>query len=142
MSITSTNAIIMIGVTGIFPVPFQLQQFAADDIFDVESIEAAETMMGVDGVLTGGMVFVPVRMTISLMADSVSNVLFDTWWALTQQARDIFPANGNVILKGTGQKWTLVNGILTNYKPLPDAKKILQPRRHQITWQQVIPAVA
>jgi hypothetical protein len=142
MSITSANAVVMIGVAGIFPIPFQLQGFAADDIFDVEAIEAAETMMGVDGILTGGMVFVPIRQTISLMADSPSNLLFDTWWAQTQQQRDIFPANGNVVLRGSGQKWTLTNGILTNYKPLPDAKKVLQPRRFQITWQQVIPAVA
>lgn len=139
MSITSATAIVMLGIPGLFPVPQQLQQFAADDIFDVDAIDSAEVMMGVDGVMTAGFVFVPIRQNISLMADSASAFIFDIWWATQQQQKDVFLANGNVILKTLQTKWTLTRGALTSYTPIPAAKRVLQPRRFTITWQTVQP---
>ena len=141
MSITSANAIVMIGIPSLFPVPQQLQGFAADDIFDVDAIDSAEVLMGVDGILSAGFVFVPIKQNISLQADSPSNVIFDTWWAFGQQTKDVFFANGSVVIKALGQKWTLVKGALTSYKPIPDAKRVMQPRRFTITWQSVQPQV-
>ena len=139
MSITSATAILMLGIPSLFPVPQQLQGFAADDIFDVDAIDSAEVLMGVDGILSAGFVFVPIRQNISLQADSPSNIIFDTWWAFQQQTKDVFFANGSVVIKSLSSKWTLVKGSLTSYKPIPDAKRIMQPRRFTITWQSVQP---
>jgi hypothetical protein len=142
MSITSANAIFMLAIPGLFPTPVQLQQFAAEDIFDTGEIAPTEVVMGVDGVMTAGFVFVPLAMNISLQADSPSNVLFDAWWATMYQTKDVLYASGLVVLNSTGSKYTLIKGSLTGYKAVPDAKKHLQPRRHTITWQNPIPAVA
>jgi len=139
MSITSANAIVMIGIPALFPVPQQLQGFAADDIFDVDAIDSAEVMMGVDGIQSAGFVFVPIRQNIVLQADSPSAGIFDTWWSFQQQIKDVFFANGNVILKPLATKWTLTKGALVSYKPIPDAKRVLQPRRFTISWQSVQP---
>lgn len=140
-SITGANAVVMLSIPGLFPVPVELKGFAADDIFDTDAIESAETLMGVDGVLSAGFVFVPVMQTYALQADSPSTFFFDTWWASQQQVQDVYFANGVVLLTAVGKKWTLTKGALTSYKPIPDTKKLLQPQRHRITWQSVFPAI-
>lgn len=138
-TITSTNAILMLAVTGVFNVAQQLQQFSAEDIYDSEGVELAEIVQGVDGNLTGGLVHNPTKQSISLMADSPSNLIFEAWDQAQQAAGDLFFAQGGVTLKGTGRSYTMTRGILTTMSKLPDAKKTLQPRKYVITWQNVAP---
>ena len=140
-SITGANSVYMLSITGLFPAPQQLQGFAADDVFSTDPVQSAETLMGVDGLLSGGFVFAPIVQGVSLQADSDSNFIFDEWWAAQQQAREVYIANGLVILPNLGTKWNLSRGFLTSYPPMPDAKKLLQPRRFGITWGSVTPAV-
>ena len=52
--ITSNNAIIALTCPGIYPVPVFLEGFAADDIYDADSIVVGETSMGADGQLSAG----------------------------------------------------------------------------------------
>lgn len=139
-SITGSTAIFQLAVINLFPIPVRLQGFAADDIFDTDDIEPNEVLMGVDGILSGGRVNVPVAQTIHLQADSQSNQVFDQWNAAEQALQDSYIANGIVTLTGLGLKWTLTRGFLTRYKPIPQAKKLLQPRTYRITWNLVSPA--
>lgn len=139
-SITSANAVIMLAVTGVFNAPQALQQFAADDIFTNETIQAAETAMGVDGFLAAGFVFAPVPWAVSLMADSPSNDFFDTWYQANVKAIDVFRCNGTVWLPSLQKKYNLNNGALTTYKNMPDAAKTLRSRSFQIILQSVTPA--
>ena len=141
-TITGANAIVTLQIPSLFPVPQQLQGFAADDIFDTDALESAETLMGVDGIMSAGFVFVPVNQHYSLQADSPSNFIFDTWWATQQLLQDLFLANAVVILPAIGTKWALTKGALVSYKPITDVKKLLQPRRHTIRWQTAIPQVS
>jgi len=140
MSITSQNARLLLSVSGVFDAPFALQDFSADDIFDTNDVPPTEAVMGVDGNLTGGVINVPVVWSVSLMADSVSNVFFDNWAAAQKLAGDVFTAQGTVLLTSIGREFTMVKGLLTGYKPMPDARRLLQARRYAITWQQVQPA--
>ncbi len=140
-TITSANTSFSLGIASVFPVPVPLQGFAADDIFDTDPLESAEVMMGVDGVLSAGFVFVPVKMSITLQADSASNLVFDAWYAAQQAAKEVFSAFGVVIFPTLGTKYALINGILSTYKPTPDAKRVLQPRKFAITWQSTPVAV-
>lgn len=139
-SITSANAVLMLAIPPLFPVPQQLQGFAADDIYDIPQIRSVEVMMGVDGLLSGGFVYVEIRQEISLQADSASNLVFDTWWTQMQAAQDVYVANGIIQLPSIATKFQMVRGFLTGYKPSPGAKKVLQPRRYEITWESVAPA--
>jgi hypothetical protein len=141
MSITAANAVLMISIPGLFPVPQQIQGFAADDVYDVEAIESAEVSMGVDGRMTAGFVYVPVKQSFTLQADSASAFIFDTWWATQQQAKDVFYASGSTVLPSLGSKWIQTKGALTSFKPVPDAKKLLQPRKFTITWESNLPSV-
>ena len=139
-SITSANAVIMLAVPGVFNAPQALQQFAADDIFTNETIQAAETAMGVDGYLAAGFVFAPVPWAVSLMADSPSNDFFDTWYQSNVKAIDVFRCNGTLWLPSLNKKFNLNNGALTTYKNMADAAKPLRSRSFQIIWQSIGPA--
>jgi hypothetical protein len=141
-SITGATAIVTIAIPNLFSTPQQLQGFATDDVFTTSELESAEVMMGVDGVLSAGFVYVPVEQHFALQADSASIALFDTWWATQQQVQDLYYAQGVTILKAIGKKWAMTRGVLRRYKPTPDAKKLLQPQRFMITWQSILPAAA
>jgi hypothetical protein len=140
--ITSANSAILVSIPQLFPIPQQLQGFAADDIFDIPAIESVETLMGVDGVLSAGFVFKPLPMEVTLQADSALNGFFDQWWTQMQATLSTFAANGVIRLPAISTKFTLSNGFLTSYKPTPAAKKLLQPRRYMITWNTIAPAPA
>lgn len=140
MSLTSANSIILLGVVGLFPVPLQLQGFAADDIFDVDQLKTAETVMGVDGILSGGFVYEEIKQTFAIQADSPSTIIFDQWRQAEIAVSDVYPAFGTIILPGIGVKFTLSNGFMVAASPLPGVKKLVQPRKWTIAWNFVTPA--
>lgn len=140
MSITSANAILMLSQPILFPAPQQIQGFAADDVYDVDQIKSVETQMGVDGVLSAGFVYVEVTQNITLQADSLSNDFFDVWWTQMQAAQDTYPVTGIITLPSIATKFSQRQGYLTGYQPIPNAKRVLQPRRYQITWGRVSPS--
>ncbi len=140
--ITAANAVLMLSVTGLFPVPQQIQGFAADDVFDTEDLETAEVLMGVDGKLSAGFVFNAVRQGFTLQADSASNTFFEAIYSAERAARDKYFLNGSVLLPAIGRLYTMTSGVLSGYKPIGDAKKVLQPRKFMVTWESVLPANA
>lgn len=139
-SITGANATFLLAISQLFPIPLQLQGFAADDVFSTDPLDSTEVLMGVDGKLSAGFVYVPVKQHIALQADSPSSVIFDGWYLAQQTAQDVYFASGIVQLRSIGTSWVLNNGVLTTYPPLPDVKKLLQPRKFGITWESVSPA--
>lgn len=138
--ITAANVILTLQQAILFPAPVQLQGYANDDVTDLDVIQMVETMMGVDGKLSGGFVFVPVTQNIALMADSESNDVLDAIATQQAAAKDVYPLNGVMLAPSIGKKWTFTRGFLTGWKPAPDVKRTLQPRRHAILWQSVVPS--
>lgn len=141
MSLTGANAVITLSVPNLFVVPQQLQQFDVDNVFSGDALESAETVMGVDGFMSAGFVFVKVTQQFHLMADSPSIRFFDDLWSAQQQIRDIYRINGTVLLTTLGKKWVMTRGVLSNYKPIPDIKKLLQGQNFTITWERLIPSI-
>jgi hypothetical protein len=133
LSLSAANAIVTLSIPLLFPIPQQLQGFATDDVFNTGQIKSVET-------LSGGFVFTEVVQNYVLQGDSLSNRFFDVWWTSMQAAQDVYWANGSILLPAVGTKFAMVRGALTGYQPLPDAKKILQPRTHAITWNRVAPS--
>ena len=139
MSITSANALIVLTVPGVLAVATQLQGFAADDVFDTDDVEMAATLMGVDGILSGGFVYSMVPWNIALQADSPSMPVFEAWDQAQQAVVDVLPAQATVTLTSVGRSYQMVTGYLVRGKRMPDAKKTLMPRKWRIDWQRVIP---
>lgn len=138
-SITSANAVITLAVTGLFNSPQQLQGFAADDIFSTDAVDASEVSMGMDGILSAGYVPAAVSQNFMLQANSVSIDMFDQWYLAQRQIRDVFFAQGTIVLQSIDRKYALVSGVLRNYPPIADAARILRPRRFTIVWESVTP---
>lgn len=139
ISLTGANATFMISVDTIFTTAQQIQNFAADDVTDTDEVASAETLMGVDGNLSGGYVWVPVHQRIALQSDSPSIAFFDQWYLQQIANLTTYVATGTLLL-AVGTKWSLTNGFLTGYKNIPGVKKLIGPRNFSITWERVTPA--
>ncbi len=139
-TITAANSVFALAITGLYPSPQVLQGYAADDGFSTDAVENAETVMGLDGHLSGGFVFNPIKQTIILMPDSASLVVFNNWSLAQLASREVLIANASITLPATGQKFVLTRGFLTSHKPIPDVKKVLQSVQYQITWGSVVGA--
>lgn len=140
-TITSANSVFTLIIPSLYPVPQVLKGYATDDAFTVDTVDVAETMMGVDGKMSAGFTPFVIPMAIALQADSPSIAVFDFWLGAMKVAKEVYPANGTILLPGTGRSYTLTNGILTKVKLLPDAKKVLQPVQYTITWEAINPAL-
>ena len=136
-TLTAANAVILVSVANLFPVPVQLQGFSADDVTDTEALETVETMMGVDGFLSGGFIFAPVRQNYSLQADSDSIAFFEAWYAAMQQSRETFIASGSLTVSSLQRRYTMSRGFLRSYVPTPSLKRVAQPRRFAIEWGRI-----
>lgn len=141
-TLTGANAVLMLGVAGLFSTPQRLQGFSAEDIFDVEQIKLNEVLMGVDGILSGGMVFNPTSQTINLQSDSASISIFDQWVQAQLAAVDSLKGNMQVSLPGLGVKFNMPKGFLTDYPPMPSVGKQIKPRKYTIMWETVTPSPA
>jgi hypothetical protein len=141
MSITGANTVIQLSIATIFPTPQQIQGFAEGDVFDATSIKINEVQMGVDNHQSAGWVAVSKPITFHLLADSLSNDVFDEWASQMEANQTVYIASGLIVLD-TGDKWTLSNGALTDYMWVPPAKKLLMPRAHTVTFGKVIKAAA
>ena len=139
-TITAANSIIMLAIGGLFDVPQQLQGFSADAAFSAEAFASVETVMGVDGNMSAGWIPVEKKMTIHIMPDSASDTMFDAWYAAQEAARELYFANGTIILPSISREFTMIKGVLSTYTPIPEVGKVLRARAFGITWQSILPA--
>ena len=137
--LTAANAVIMLTAPGVFNAPFQLQEFAADDIFNSGTIEAGEGSMGVDGNYSAGFVYKEVSQEYNLQGNSPSNAFFDNLYAYEQANLTKIPLNGLTMLTGLGTQWVMTRGFLMTYTAIVSAGKIVKPRKHSIHWNKVAP---
>lgn len=141
-SLTGVNSIIQISVANLFPVPQQLQQFSAENIFETDEIETAETSMGVDGKLSAGLIYVEIPQSYNLQANSPSVLVFDQIYQAQIAAQDVYPINASITLPSLGVTYTMTNGFLKKYPPTANVAKIAQPRKFTIVWERVSSAPA
>lgn len=134
-TITSANSALTLQIEGLYPVPQSIQGYATDDAFAADDVTNVETMMGVDGKLSGGFTPQPTKLTITLQADSASNDVFDNWIAAQKAARETYISNAAISLPGTRGKYIFTRGFLTSNSSMPGAKKVLQPRKFEITFE-------
>lgn len=139
-SLTGATTVIQLSISNLFDSPQQLQGFAADDVFSTSPVQSVETLMGVDGKMSAGFVYVPVQQGYSIQSDSDSASIFDDWFAAQQAAEDVYFAQAIIYLKALGLKWAMTNGVLSSYHPVPDVKKLIQPRKFEITWESMSPS--
>ena len=138
MPLTAANTVFTLAVAGLFSIPQQLEGYSADDVIGAEELDAGQVIMGVDGNTVAGMIQVPVKQLVYLQADSPSNLIFEAWRTAELAAKQKYQAIGVIQYPSVNRLYALTTGWLTKYPPISDAKKSLQPRRYEITWQQIL----
>src|ERR1019366_7476659 len=101
--ITAANAVFMITILPLFPVPQQLQSFATDDAFTAEAVDVAETSLGVDGKMSAGWVPQITPMNIHIMPSNPTSDLFDNWALYQDASQLLFPATATILLPGSNK---------------------------------------
>lgn len=136
-TLTVANSSMVLRIADLFSTGVPLQGYAADEVFSAEPAVHIETMMGVDGRLSGGWVPAERTVSISLMGDSDSNIIFEEWAGAQKQRRDAMLGTLIVTIFAINRVYTCTYGFLRNYSSLPDARRVLQPRRYSITFQSI-----
>lgn len=137
-SLTSSNGVLAMYPVGLLTIPQQITGFTAEDIFDSENIVNSELVVGLHNKVVSGWLPNVVKQKVTLMANSSSNLLFEAWYATEQAKRKKLKAIGVWTPFNLGMIYLLYNGTLTSYSAMAGAKRLMQPRSYEITWQDVI----
>jgi hypothetical protein len=136
-NITAADAVYALTIPTLYSTAQILQGFMADRAFETDAVDTAETVLGVDGHLSAGWVPHTTMQTISIMPDSLSSDIFETWLQTQDANRALLPANATIRLTGTQKEYTLKTGYLRGVVPIPAAAKVLQGRAFRIEWNYV-----
>lgn len=137
-TLTNANSTITLTVPRLIPAPRSIEGYAVDDVFMADSIELAQTMMGVDGKMSFGYTPAIKPFTITLMPTSPSIQLFELWGSTMITQREVLPATTLILqVPGMERVYTFTRGVLVNFKPLPDGKKQLQQVAYTLHWQDI-----
>ncbi len=137
--ITSADATIILTVNNLYPSGVQIEGFSTDNIYGTDALDLAETRRGADGKLSAGFIYSNINQTFHIEADSPSRKIFDTWASMSRTTVSVFRCNATVILPAIGKKYKCVNGVLKQWKIMPDAAKTLQPSTAVIEWENITP---
>ena len=125
LDITSANATVALSVGGLFSV--NLENFSADSSFTSDTVQAAETRMGVDGHMAAGFTPAIKTITINLEAGSPST----EYMQLLRQVQEVnmkpYKVNMVISILSIGKRYTFSDGVLQSYKDLPDGQNVLSP---------------
>ena len=144
-SITSANAVFILTVPGVYSSGRQLQEFAVDDAFTTEAVDADETQVGVDGYGVAGYVPRAPVMSIRLLASArASFEIFENWIAAQDALQDVLFASAVIRMPSISRSYTCYRGSLTRASSMADVRRVLGPREFGIRWLPTgtIPAIS
>ncbi|MGJ8524342.1 hypothetical protein LMG33818_000050 [Halomonadaceae bacterium LMG 33818] len=136
-TITSADVVARITVTNLFPSGFTIQGFAADNIYDVDALTLAETVMGVDGKLSAGAVRNSINQTWHIMPDSETYERIRDWAQRSRTDTAVYRCNLEVTFRSSGQKFVHTNGVLLRSNVMPSAARTLRPIDFVIQWESI-----
>lgn len=140
IDITSANSKLRIVVPAYYPGGFDVDDYAADNMFEAAPLQNKEDMMSADGKYHAGFVFNPAEFTITLMPTSNALSLLDDWMAAERAIISAFACNAVLTVPALKKKWTMVNGVLFSLPPLPPGRKVLQPRPAVFHFESITPS--
>ena len=124
VDITSANATIAMAVEGgLFSV--ELSHFSADSSFTSDTIQAAETRMGVDGHMAAGFTPAIKPLTINLEAGSPSLVYMQLLKQVQETNMRPYRVQMVISIPSIGKRYSFSEGVLQSYKDLPDGQNVL-----------------
>lgn len=134
--ITSANASVYL-FASLFPAGLKFENFSADNAWASENYETVEHRMGVDGHMAAG--YTPVEKTITFTFEANSPTLdgLDLLLQTTEVSKTPIFGQMVITLPSLKRTFTLVNCILTSFKLLPNADRVLAPREATFVCESI-----
>ena len=137
-SITSANAVFTLSIATLYSAPQQIQMFGVDDAFDSEAVENKEVVKGVDNFIAAGWKPTLPKLNVNLLANSISNAIFDLWFQTEQTPPySALPAQGIITLPSLRMQYVLLNAYLFSYMHIAPAKTTLKDRKHVLICDDI-----
>lgn len=134
--LTTSNSEFTLTINDVFAGPVIMQGYKVDDAFGSGNVKPTEARQGVDAKKSSGRTPYLVIMKVHLMADSPSTDIFDQWaQSIAAAGEDQLAQQGSIWAPSLGKAWALTNGSLTEYSPMPEAKKLFEGQDYEITWE-------
>ena len=130
MDITSANATAVLTVDKLYPAGIELQMFGTDQAISQDSLEIAQTRMGVVGRMVAGVTPNILPVTITLEAASPSFTALSNLWAKIDAEKRIYQCTLVCTVPSVSQIFTWTTGVLLSGVPFPSLGKVLAPT----TW--------
>ena len=124
--ITSANASATL-VVDLFPAGVKLEQFSADGAWSQDGYSVLETRMGVDGYMAAGYTPVEKEITFHFQPNSPSLDKLDLIWQTMETSKTALWCNISITIPSIKKTIVCANGVLMNYKMVPNAEKVLEP---------------
>lgn len=130
MDITSANATAVMTIDELYPAGIRMQQFSTDAGIVSESLEVAETQIGVDGIMAAGVTPNILPITITLQPNSETTTAFEHLMEATNANRRLYECNLTIKLPSVGKTLQFSHGVLKTGNPMPSINRVLAPT----TW--------
>jgi hypothetical protein len=125
-TLTVANSSIVLTVEGIHPHGVPLTGYAADNVFEMPTVENGEFSMGIDGKLSAGWVPNPIPLTLTFQADSPSIRILQEIWQREQSTRDKLRTSLTIALPSANLRYTARDGFMQSFQA-PSGQRILHP---------------
>lgn len=124
--ITSANASATL-ILDLFPAGVKLEQFSADGAWSQDGYSVLETRMGVDGKMVAGYTPVEKEITFHFQANSPTIEKLNLIWQTMESTKTALWCNITITVPSINMTYVCANGVLMNYKMIPNAEKVLEP---------------
>lgn len=114
------------------------QGYSADSELSADTVKIVETRMGVDGQMSAGYVPAIKRFTVEFEASSSTIWHLMSLAQLTESAKTPQPVVMTITIPAVGKKF-ICSGFLTDYPPVLNIKRTLDPVSFGFDFQDIIP---
>lgn len=136
-TLTTANSVFKLGIADLYNIPLTIQGYTTDDSFAVEDITNAEVVIGLDGKMSYGYTPYLTVLSVTLQGDSPSCLIFDTLIQAEKLTREKYELNATILVDSAGMTYYFTKGVMSKGSPMSANKKTRQPRKFELTFQDM-----
>lgn len=136
--ITSANSKLRIIVPAYYPAGFDVDDYGADTMYDIQAVTNKETRMSADGKFHAGFTYASVPLTITLQPTSKAGELLDEMVSAERTAATVFQVNATLIVPALSRKYTFTNGVIISSTPVAPGRRTIQERPFAFEFENVV----
>lgn len=134
-TLTAANSVVLFKAQGYFDTPIRLEGFQVDNAFDFGDAAIGETVIGVDGLQSGGWTSHEVAVNLFLEANSASREQLENFRGWINSNKETALCTIDITIPATGRR-VVASGFLVSTTGGTAAQKLLQGT--QYTFNLVI----